>query len=106
MYMQVSPESSIPFSLVYVTYDVIYMHEVNDMLCIVLIDLAKPLGVPSRNSVECDIDKDIKCFLSLGNVAAFAFCLYLASQLKSLFTSTMHIIATSLFYAKYSFLIF
>ena len=55
------------------------MHEVNDMLCIVLIDLAKPLSVPSRNSVECDVDKDIKCFLSLENVAAFGFCLYLAS---------------------------
>lgn len=48
------------------------MHEVNDMLCIVLIDLAKPLGVPSRNSVECDIDKDIKKF----NV----FCLWGMSQ--------------------------
>lgn len=58
------------------------MHEVNDMLCIVLIDLAKPLSVPSRNSVECDIDKDIKCFLSLGNVAAFAFYLYLASYIS------------------------
>ena len=68
-----------PFPWYTLLNDVIYMHEVNDMLCIVLIDLAKPLSVPSRNSVECDVDKDIKCFLSLRNVAAFGFCLYLAS---------------------------
>ena len=59
--------------------DVIYMHRVNNTLCIVIIDLAKPLRVHSRNSVECDIDKDIECCLCLGNATAFGFCLYLAS---------------------------
>ena len=49
------------------------------MYCNYIIDLGKPLSIHSRNSVECDIDKDIECFLSLGNITAFGFCLYLAS---------------------------
>ena len=77
------------------------MDRVNDnMSCILIIDLAKPLSVNSRNSIECDIDKDIieyYFFLSVGNVAANGFWLYLASWL-----STVVVTPASLFrfYAK------